>query len=145
MSHAACGQPVTVIFYLSPLTLIRVFETITELFSEKKIQSTGTYTNPLNAALWIFFRKTRSVMVPRFGFFFQNSRIRVNDSDSVTDSQNPGQPSTIHLLGLKIWLTLKSIDFNCRIISKHFSGYHDRICALKASKFYLTKQFWWPL
>ena len=30
-----------------------------------------------NAALWIFFRETRSVTVPRFGFFFQNSRIRV--------------------------------------------------------------------
>ena len=38
-------------------------------FPEKKIHSTETYTNWFNAALWIFFCKTRSVIVPRFGFF----------------------------------------------------------------------------
>ena len=54
------------------------FGTITERVFRKKIQSTETYTKLFNAALWIFFRKTRSVMVPRFGFFFQDSRIRVN-------------------------------------------------------------------
>ena len=45
------------------------FGTITERDFRKKIHSTETYTNWFNAALWIFFRKTRSVMVPRFGFF----------------------------------------------------------------------------
>ena len=34
-------------------------------------------TKLFNVALWIFFRKMRSVTVPRFGFFPQDSRIRV--------------------------------------------------------------------
>ena len=51
--------------------------TVAERVFWKKIQSTETYTNLLNAALWIFFRKTRSVMVPRW-IFFQDSQIRVN-------------------------------------------------------------------
>ena len=53
------------------------FGTVAERVFWKQIQSTETYTNLLNAALWIFFHKTRSVMVPRFGFV-QGSRIRVN-------------------------------------------------------------------
>ena len=56
------------------------FGTVAERVFWKKIQTTETYTNLLNDALWIFFRKTRSVMVPRFGFFFQDSRIRVKPS-----------------------------------------------------------------
>ena len=51
-----------------------------ENFWKKKIQSTETYTNLLNAAHRIFFRKRRSVTVPRFGFVLQNSRIRVKRS-----------------------------------------------------------------
>ena len=47
----------------------RFFGTITERHFWKKIQSTETYTKPFNVALWIFFRKTRSVMVPHLGFF----------------------------------------------------------------------------
>ena len=47
------------------------FWTMTERVLREKIQSTETYTNRFNAMLWIFIRKTRSVMVPRFGFFFQ--------------------------------------------------------------------------
>ena len=42
----------------------------------KKIHSTETYTNLLNAALRIFFPQ-KTLMIPRFGFFFQDSRIRV--------------------------------------------------------------------
>ena len=45
------------------------FGTVTEPGFWKKIQSTGTYTN--DATLWIFFRETRSVTVPRFRFFFE--------------------------------------------------------------------------
>ena len=40
------------------------FGTITERIFWQKNQSTETYTNLLNAALWIF-----RVIVPRFGFF----------------------------------------------------------------------------
>ena len=36
---------------------------------KKKIQSTEAYTKQFTSALWIFFQKTRSVMVPRFRFF----------------------------------------------------------------------------
>ena len=42
-----------------------------------KIQKYGTYTKWYNAAL----RRTHSVMVPRFGFFFQDSQIRVKAFD----------------------------------------------------------------
>ena len=35
----------------------------------RKFHNMGTYTKWSNAALWIFSRKTRSVTVPRFGFF----------------------------------------------------------------------------
>ena len=45
--------------------------------SDKKFQSTGTYTNGATLRSGFFFRETRSVTVPRFGFFFQDSRIRV--------------------------------------------------------------------
>ena len=42
-----------------------------------KIHSSGTYTN--DAMLRFEFWKTRLVTVPRFGFFVQDSRLRVKD------------------------------------------------------------------
>ena len=43
----------------------------------KKIPKHRNIYKWFNAKLWIFFRETRPVTVPRFGFF-QDSRIRVN-------------------------------------------------------------------
>ena len=51
------------------LEKIYAIETVTERVFQEKIQSTETYTNQFNAELRIFISKTRSVMVPRFGFF----------------------------------------------------------------------------
>ena len=61
-----------------PAFLIRVFGTITERdFREKK--STAPKHIQIDSMLRsvFFFRTTRSVMVPRFGFFFKDSRIMV--------------------------------------------------------------------
>ena len=41
--------------------------------------SNGICQHERNGALRIFFRKTRSVMIPRFAFFFQESWIRVKE------------------------------------------------------------------
>ena len=54
--------------------------TVTERDCRKRIQSTETSANDASLRSGFFFRKTRSVTVPRFGFFFQDSRIRVKSS-----------------------------------------------------------------
>ena len=54
------------------------------VFSGKKIQSTETYTNLLNAALWIFFPQNTLGDGPAFWIFFQDSRIRVKGSRSAS-------------------------------------------------------------
>ena len=56
------------------------------MFSGKKIQSTETYTNLLNAALWIFFPQNTLGDGPAFWIFFQDSRIRVKAFGHFRDS-----------------------------------------------------------
>ena len=46
------------------------FGTVTECAFRKKIQSIGTYTKDATLRFGFFFREKRSVMFPRFGFFF---------------------------------------------------------------------------
>ena len=46
-------------------------------FPEKNSKTWEHIQNDGTLRSGFFFRKTRSVTVPRFGFFFQNSRIRV--------------------------------------------------------------------
>ena len=61
------------------------FGTVAErVFWKKNPKHRSIYncTNLINAALWIFFRTTRSVMV--LWIFFQDSRIRVKTSRSVS-------------------------------------------------------------
>ena len=53
------------------------FGTVAESVFWKKIQSTETYTNLLNVALWIFFPQNTLGDGPAFWIFFQDSRIRV--------------------------------------------------------------------
>ena len=47
------------------------------VFSGKKIRSTETYTNLLNAVLWIFFPQNTLGYGPAFWIFSRDSRIRV--------------------------------------------------------------------
>ena len=54
-----------------------IFGTVTERAFRKKIPSRGTYTNDATLRSGFFFRETRSMTVPRLGFF-QDSQIRVN-------------------------------------------------------------------
>ena len=54
------------------------FGTVTERgFRKKNPKHRNIYKTLQCCALDFFFRKRRSVMIPRFGFFFQDSRIRV--------------------------------------------------------------------
>ena len=46
-------------------------------FPEKNSKTWENIQNDATLRSGFFFRKTRSVTVPRFGFFFQDSRIRV--------------------------------------------------------------------
>ena len=60
------------------------FGTVAERVFWKKIQSTETYTNLLNAALWIFFPQNTLGDGPAFWIFSQDSRIRVYPREITT-------------------------------------------------------------
>ena len=56
---------------------IRIFETVTERDFRKKSKAREHIQNDATLRSGFFIPKTRSVMVPRFVFFLQDSRIRV--------------------------------------------------------------------